>query len=43
MRFQGSEIPGELLDKEREIYTAQAAESGKPANIIEKMVEGSVS
>ena len=28
------EVPAELLDKEREIYTAQAAESGKPANIV---------
>lgn len=36
------EVPAELLAKEREIYTAQAAESGKPANIIEKMVEGRV-
>lgn len=34
------EVPQELLAKEREIYTAQAAESGKPAEIIEKMVEG---
>lgn len=37
------EVPAELLAKEREIYSAQAAESGKPANIIEKMVEGRVS
>lgn len=37
------EVPAELLAKEREIYAAQAAESGKPANIIEKMVEGRVS
>jgi elongation factor Ts len=29
-----------LVDKERQILTAQAAESGKPANVIEKMVEG---
>ena len=36
------EIPGELLAKEREIYSAQAAESGKPANIVEKMVEGRI-
>lgn len=36
------QVPAELLTKEREIYTAQAAESGKPANIIEKMVEGRV-
>jgi elongation factor Ts len=35
-------VPAELLVKEREIYTAQAAESGKPANIIEKMVDGRV-
>jgi elongation factor Ts len=34
------EMPQELLDKEREIVTAQASESGKPENIIEKMVEG---
>lgn len=29
-----------LLDKEREIFSAQAEASGKPAQIIEKMVEG---
>jgi len=34
------EVPGEMLDKERNIFTAQAAESGKPAEIVEKMVEG---
>lgn len=38
----GAEVPPETLAKEREIYTAQAAESGKPANIVEKMVEGRV-
>ncbi len=32
----------ELIAKEKEIYTAQAAESGKPADIIEKMVQGRV-
>ena len=31
-----------LLDKEREIFSAQAAESGKPENIVEKMVEGRI-
>ncbi len=35
-----SGVPTELLDKEREIVTAQAKESGKPNNIIEKMVTG---
>jgi elongation factor Ts len=32
----------DVLDKEREIYTAQAAESGKPADIVAKMVEGRI-
>jgi len=31
-----------LLDKEREIFAAQAKESGKPDEIIEKMIEGRV-
>ncbi len=35
-------MPQELLDKEREIYAAQAAESGNSADIVEKMVEGRV-
>ena len=34
------QISQEVLDKEKEIYTAQAQESGKPADIIEKMIEG---
>jgi elongation factor Ts len=34
------QVPAEWLAREREIYRAQAAESGKPAAIIEKMVEG---
>jgi elongation factor Ts len=37
-----SEVPAELVQKERAIAAAKAAESGKPANIVEKMVEGSV-
>ncbi|MBI4294143.1 MAG: elongation factor Ts [Betaproteobacteria bacterium] len=36
------DVPAELVSKEREIASAKAAESGKPANIVEKMVEGSV-
>jgi elongation factor Ts len=36
------QVPAELLDKEREIFAAQAKESGKPDNIIEKMVEGRI-
>lgn len=34
------DVPAEIIDKERDIYTVQAAESGKPAAIIEKMVDG---
>lgn len=36
----GDEVPAEMLAKEREILTAQAAESGKPAEIVERMVSG---
>jgi len=39
---RSADLSQELLDKEREIYTAQAAESGKPADIVAKMVEGRV-
>ncbi|MBI4768074.1 MAG: translation elongation factor Ts [Deltaproteobacteria bacterium] len=34
------EMPPELLEKEREIYLAQAKESGKPEKVLEKIVEG---
>jgi elongation factor Ts len=34
------DVPADVLKKEGEIYTAQAAESGKPADIVEKMVSG---
>jgi elongation factor Ts len=37
-----SDVPSELIDKERKIATEKAAESGKPADIVSKMVEGSV-
>ena len=36
------QVPADLVKKERDIAAAKAAESGKPANIVEKMVEGSV-
>ena len=36
------EVAPELIQKERDIATAKAAESGKPADIVAKMVEGSV-
>lgn len=34
------QVPADLVAKEREIYAAQAAASGKPAHIVEKIVEG---
>lgn len=36
------EIPQDMVDRERDIYVNQAKESGKPDNIIEKMVTGKV-
>jgi elongation factor Ts len=36
------QVPADLVKKERDIAAAKAAESGKPANIVEKIVEGSV-
>jgi elongation factor Ts len=36
------DVSAEEIQKERNIAAAKAAESGKPANIVEKMVEGSV-
>jgi len=37
-----SGVSAELIAKEKDIYSAQAAESGKPADIIEKMVGGRI-
>jgi elongation factor Ts len=36
------QVPADLIEKERDIFTAQARESGKPDNIIEKMIEGRI-
>jgi elongation factor Ts len=37
---QREDLPAAAVERERAIYLAQARESGKPENIIEKMVEG---
>tara|TARA_R100000306_G_scaffold62575_1_gene74044 strand:+ start:15351 stop:16190 length:840 start_codon:yes stop_codon:yes gene_type:complete len=37
------DVSEELINQEREIYSAQAEQSGKPAEIIAKMVEGRIS
>jgi elongation factor Ts len=36
------QVPADLVKKERDIAAAKAAESGKPPNIVEKMIEGAV-
>lgn len=36
------DMPQEVVEKEKEIYTAQALESGKPAEIVEKMIGGRI-
>jgi len=38
--IQSSDIPEELVNREREIYRAQALEMGKPETVIDKIVEG---
>ncbi|RKP54653.1 translation elongation factor Ts [Pararobbsia silviterrae] len=37
-----ADVPADLIEKERSIASQKAAESGKPAEIVAKMVEGSV-
>lgn len=36
------EVPEEMLEREKDIYRAQAKESGKPEKVIDKIVEGKV-
>jgi len=36
------DIPQSVIDREREIYRAQALEQGKPASIVDKIVDGQV-
>lgn len=38
--IQRENVPPEALEREREIYRAQAREAGKPEKIMEKIVEG---
>jgi elongation factor Ts len=40
MGVQREDISEEIIQRERSIYMAQAKESGKPENILEKMVDG---
>ena len=36
------EVPADLVDREREIYRAQALDSGKPENIVDKIISGKI-
>jgi len=40
--LSGNDVPAELVEKERSIAAQKAAESNKPADIVAKMVDGSV-
>lgn len=40
--LSSADVPAELIAKERSVAEQKAAESGKPADIVAKMVEGSV-
>lgn len=42
MVVSGDQVPADVVAKEKEIFTAQAKESGKPAEIIEKMIVGRI-
>src|SRR5690606_20607916 len=36
------QVPADLMAREKEIFAEQARQSGKPANIVEKMIEGRI-
>lgn len=38
--LKGEDVPQEVIDREKDIYRAQARESGKPDSVIEKIVDG---
>ncbi len=40
--LSSKDVPGDLIEKERSIAAQKAAESGKPADIVAKMVDGAV-
>ena len=42
MAVSEKQVPADVVAKERAIAVARAADSGKPANIVERMVEGAV-
>ncbi|MGE5721495.1 MAG: translation elongation factor Ts [Sphingomonadales bacterium] len=42
LALRGEELDPAMIERERAIASEKAAESGKPANIVEKMVEGAI-
>ena len=42
LHVRREEIPAELVEKERELFRAQAIESGKPEKIVDKIVDGKI-
>ena len=40
MGLRSEDVPEEIIEREKEIYRAQALETGKPENVVEKIVEG---
>jgi elongation factor Ts len=43
MAVSPAEIPEDVIEKEREIFKAQSEDSGKPPEIVEKMITGKIS
>jgi len=42
LHVRREDVPAEVIERERKIYAAQAAESGKPEKVIEKIVDGKI-
>jgi len=42
LALRGEDLDAAMIERERAIASEKAAESGKPANIVEKMVEGAI-
>ena len=42
MYVRRDEVPADLIEKEREIYKGQALESGKPENVVDRIVDGKI-
>lgn len=42
LAINAEDVPADVLEREKEIFAAKARESGKPENIVEKMITGSL-